>query len=267
MRTFFNYIFISFLALLSLSSCRDEIILDLNTIGAIPVIEANISNDSVPFRVRVTTTTDYYSLNIPFVSSALVLISGSDGTNDTLAYDTAGYYVSKSIHPCKVGETYTLTVSYDGKTYTASEMCRPQNPVDSVKTIFTPKRGFLPEGYYLWEWTTERPGLGDHYLWNIYRNDTLLNDDFYLINDDEIVDGQEFAFDFFFKFNKNDSILFEQQSISKNLYNFLNNVQNQGNRDGSPFSAPPSNIAGNISNNALGFFSVRNIIRRKLVAQ
>lgn len=255
------------ISLLWLSSCRDEIILNLNTTGPIPVIEGNISNDSVPFKIRVTTTADYYSLVIPAVTDAEVLITGSDGSKDTLLHDSAGYYVSKRINPCKIGHTYTLSVKYKGKTYTATEQCRPQDPVDSLKVLFMPKRGFLPEGYYLWEWARERPGIGDCYQWNIFRNDTLLNDDFYFTNDDQLVDGQYLSSDFFFRFRLNDSIVFEQISISRQLFNFLNAIQNQTNRDGSPFSAPPSNIAGNMSNGAMGYFAVKNIIRKKLVVK
>lgn len=260
-------ILFSFSVMIFMSSCRDEIILNLNTTGPIPVIEANISNDSVPFKVKVTTTANYYSLSIPFVSDAQVIIKGSDGINDTLVHDSAGYYLSKAIHPCKVGHTYTLTVNYKGKTYSAAEVCRPQEPIDSLKTIFTPKRGFLPEGYYLWEWARERPGIGDCYQWNIFRNDTLLNDNFYFLNDDQLVDGQYLSSDFFFPFKLNDRITFEQISISRQLFNFLTAIQNQTNRDGSPFSAPPSNIGGNMSNGAMGYFAVKNIIRKKLVAK
>lgn len=250
--------------MVAFSSCRDEIILDLNTVGPIPVIEGNISNDSIPFKVRVTTTADYYSLEIPKVTDAQVVIKGSNGSIDTLYHDSAGYYETKYIRPCKVGVSYTLEVLYKGKIYTATETCRPQDPIDSVKMIYTPKRAFLPAAYYIWEWAQERPGIGDCYQWNIYRNDTLLNEDFYFLNDDQLVDGQYLSSDFFFPFQKGDSMVLEQLSISRGIYNYLNSVQNQTNRDGSPFSAPPSNLTGNISNGAMGYFSVKNIQRRSL---
>jgi hypothetical protein len=267
MTRFIKNITLSILAVAALSSCRDEIILNLDTMGAIPVIEANISNDSVPFKIRVTTTADYYTLEVPFVSSAFVTISSSDGIVDTLQHDSGGYYVAKSIHPCKPGLSYTLNVNYKGKNYSATEKCNLQNPIDSLKTIFAPKRNFFPEGYYLWEYTTEKPGLGDCYQWNIYRNDTLLTDNFYYLNDDQFVDGNDLAVDYLFPFKLNDKIKFEQMAISRQLYNFLTSVQNQTNRDGSPFSSAPSNIAGNLSNGAMGYFAVRNTIRKQLVAK
>ena len=254
--------------MVTLVSCRDEVILNLNTVGPVPVIEGDISNDSVPFQIRMTTSVEYYSQKVPNVEDAFVTITGSDGLNDTLFPlhgQDAGFYRSNQVHPCKVGHAYTLRVKWQGKEFTATETCRPQEPIDSLKALYTPKRLFFPEGYYLWEWARERPGKGDCYLWNIYRNDTLLNKDFYFINDDEYVDGQYLYSDFFFLFRLNDRVRFEQMAISRQLYNFLTSVQNQVNRDGSPFSSPPSNIAGNLSNGALGYFSVRNIIRKKLV--
>ena len=125
----------------------------------------------------------------------------------------------------------------------------------------------MPEGYYVWEYTAERPGIGDCYQWNLYRNDTLLTDNFYYLNDDQLVDGNYLAIDYLFPFKLNDKIKFEQMTVSRQLYNFLSAVQNQTNRDGSPFSSAPSNIAGNISNGAMGYFAVRNVIRKQLVAK
>lgn len=266
---FYKNIFLAIMATVAISSCRDEVILDLNTVGPVVVIEGKISNDSVPFMVRVTTTADYYSLAIPFVTNAFVTINGSDGSKDTLYHDTAGYYYSDYINPCKVGVSYTLSVTYKGKTYTATETCLPQNPVDSVKVIYQPKKGFLPAGYYLWEYTTEKPGRGDCYQWDLYQNDTNVFDDFYYLSDDQVLEesGQKIVSDFQYPFRLGDSIVFDQFAISRQFYNFLTAVQSQTSRDGSPFSASPSNIGGNISNGAMGYFAVRNVIRKKLVAK
>ncbi len=271
----FKNLFLLLLALVALSSCRDEVILKLNNSAPAVVIEGNISNDSVPFSVKITTTSDYYSMNIPIVKDAFVTISGSDGTKDTLVYDE-GYklYLPKQlptylIHPCKVGFSYTLNVIYKGKTYSATETCLPQNPIDSLKTLNMPKRGFFPAGYYLYEWTREKPGKGDCYLWNLYQNDTMLTKDFYYLEDDQYLEenGQYLTTDFQFPFHLNDKIILEQMAISRQFSNFLTAIQSQASRDGSPFSAPPSNIAGNISNGGMGYFAVRNIIRKRLVAK
>lgn len=269
MTKIYQNIFIFIMAIAALSSCRDEVLLNLNTVGAIPVIEAKISNDSVPFTVRVTTTADYYSLTIPVVTDAAVTIRGSDGSKDTLYYDTMGFYNTRTINPCKTGISYTLNVKYKGKTYSATETCLAQYPVDSVKALYMPKRGFLAAGYYLWEWTREKPGRGDCYQWNIYQNDTLLTNNYYYLADDQFLEegGQYLSSDFQFLHRLGDNLIFEQMAISRQFYNFLYAIQGQTSRDGSPFSASPSNIGGNISNGALGYFAVRNMIRKKLVVK
>ena len=162
MNKWIKNIFMALAGVLVLSACRDEVILDLNTTGAVLVVEGKISNVTERFQVKLTTTADYYSLDIPTVKDAQVTISGSDGLMDTLYLDSAGglfntgIFSSKHFDSCKVGVSYTLKVVYKGATYTASEVCRPQNPVDSLKTIFTPKRSFFPEAYYLWEWSQAR---------------------------------------------------------------------------------------------------------------
>ncbi len=269
MNWLFKNIGIAFIAVIALPACRDEVILNLNTVGAIVVIEGKISNDSIPFKVRVTTTADYYSLDIPIVTNAFVTINGNDGSKDTLHHDSDGYYFSNYINPCKVGVSYTLNVVYKGKAYNATETCLPQNPIDSVKTIYQPKKGFFPAGYYLWEYTTEKPGKGDCYQWDLYQNDTSVFDRFYYLSDDQFLDGngQYIASDFKYPFRLGDSIIFEQFAISRQFYNFLTEINNQGSRNGSPFSGHPANIGGNISNGALGYFAVRNVIRKRLVVK
>ncbi|MFM9946006.1 MAG: DUF4249 domain-containing protein [Bacteroidia bacterium] len=272
---FYKNIFIAVLSIISFSSCRDEVILKLNTVGPVLVIDGKISNDSVPFTVRITSTTDYYSLEIPVVKTAFVTISGSNGTIDTLVFnENSGNYQSNPkspnfIRPCLVGVSYTLNVTYNGKTFAATETCLFQNPVDSVKVIYQPKKGFFPAGYYLWEYTTEKPGKGDCYQWDLYQNDTNVFEDFYYLADDQFLEdnGQQLESDFQYPFRLGDSIIFDQFAISRRYYNFLTNIQSQTNRDGSPFSAPPTNVKGNISNGALGYFAVRNVIRKKLLAK
>lgn len=260
---------LALLTLTGLGSCRDEVILDLNTVGPKLVVEGKIDTDTVPFKIRLTTTADYYSTIIPVVTDAFVTIYGSDGSKDTLHYDTAGYYISKKVNPCKVGVDYTLSVDYKGAKYTSTERCLPQNPVDSVRMIYAPRRAFLEEGYYLWEFTTEKPGKGDCYQWELYQNDTSVFDDFYYIADDNFLQesGQYIIQDFQHTFRIGDTVVFEQYAISRQYYNFLQAISQQVNRDGSPFSAPPSNIGGNISNSALGYFAVRNLIRKHLVVK
>ena len=72
-------------------------------------------------KIKLSTTTGYFSNTIPTVSGATVFITNSSSQVFTFTEDgTAGTYKCYNFIPV-VGENYTLTVIYLGETYTSSE--------------------------------------------------------------------------------------------------------------------------------------------------
>lgn len=260
-----HYIFI-FASLLVFSACEKVIYPDLSNGKTLVVIQSRISTDSAPWMVKLTYTQDYFAAASPkAVSGAIVTIADNMGFLDTLYESTndslKGHYFSKNYNQCIPGNVYTLTVLADGKTYTATEPCPVQKPIDSLTYEFRKRSAFIPEGYYITEHAQENEGPGDYYLWEIYRNDTLINDFGYFLNDDAFVNGNYIEATFPFPFSLNDSIRLDQFAITKQWYNYLISVQNESQKSGSPFDTPPANPVSNVSGGAIGYFAVVNLQR------
>jgi hypothetical protein len=260
-----TFVYIFMILALGLSACEKVIYPDLSNGKTLLVIESRISTDSVPWRVKLSLTQDYFSTATPpAANGAVVSITDDLGNSIALVEDTGGYYKSAAIQQCVVGRRYTLNVSYKGTNYSASESCLFQEPIDSITYKFRPKQAFIPAGFYITEHAKEKEGAGDYYLWEIYKNDTLINDFGYFINDDAFVNGNYIVAEFPFNFKLYDSIRVDQFAISKQWYNFLITVESESRKSGTPFDTPPANAVSNIKGGALGYFAVLNLERRSL---
>lgn len=258
-------VYILLIMAVAFSACEKVIYPDLSNGKTLLVIEGRISTDSVPWRVKLSLTQDYFSTTRPpAATGAVVSIIDDLGNSITLLEDTGGLYKSASVHKCIVGRRYTLNVAYKGTNYTASETCLFQEPIDSITYEYRKKQAFIPAGYYITEHAREKEGAGDYYLWEIYKNDTLINDFGYFINDDAFVNGNYIVAQFPFNFKLYDSIQVDQFAISKQWYNFLSTVQTEAGKSGTPFDTPPANAVSNIKGGGIGYFAVLNLQRRRL---
>ena len=110
---------------LSFISCEKVIDVGLATGKTRLVVEASINwyanTSGNEQKIKLSTTTGYFSNTIPTVSGATVFITNSTSQVFTFTEDgTAGTYKCYNFIPV-VGENYTLTVIYLGETYTSSE--------------------------------------------------------------------------------------------------------------------------------------------------
>ncbi|MCB0735239.1 MAG: DUF4249 domain-containing protein [Bacteroidetes bacterium] len=284
MKQVLKYILILPVIAVLFSACEQIVDLQVPESDPLLVVEAAISNDSVPFRVKLSLSQPYFNQDErTYVDDAQVIISGSNGTIDTLYHQDTGTYSTKTVRWCVVGETYTLSIRYKGKTYTSSEKCKFQEPIDFLMSFYLPdQNGFIEPGYYVFEKAGESEAVGDYYFWKIYRNDSLINEFGYLLDEDEFRETSFFNLNidpddplkdmdknilprpFPFKFDPNDHVRVEQYNISQGYYDFLNELQTQVSRSGAPFDPPPVNPNFNISNGAIGYFSVSNVSRDTL---
>ena len=85
------------------------------------VIESQITTVNDFWRVRLTLSQPYFDQDsADGLSSAVVTISGTNGSFVSLFHQDTGMFVSADSQRCMVGETYTLTVVYNGVTYVAA---------------------------------------------------------------------------------------------------------------------------------------------------
>jgi len=267
---------IVFLSLIFLA-CERNIDLNLPEEKPALVVEGEVSNENKAWEIKLSVSASYYSQNYLPVADAKVTISHG-AQIDTLFHSAEGIYKSKESKMGKVGETYFLTIHWQGNTYTAAEQLNNQLPLDTVSAFYLPKNnGIVNEGWYAFIGADEIQGIRnrDYYEWKVFINDTLYDGNGILIDTDEfrevgywnllidpndplaqqdqgilprpIADG----------FDEGDTIRIEQYAISRNYYDFLLglfNVKNAGGPFSSPASNPPTNLISNQT--VYGYFKV-----------
>ncbi len=242
----FKYIFL-FIILTGLVSCEDVVDMDLDTEEPRLVIDAGIEwekgTDGQRQTIKLTTTTDYYSSEIPPVSNAEVYVTNSNGVVfDFVETPGTGMYVCTGFVPV-IGETYTLTVTVDGETYTASEQLMSVPEITRIEQ--EDDAGFLSDEIEVTFYYQDNPEENNHYM-SKFETDFLIYPE-YDINDDKFTQGNE-MFDSFSHedLETGDRLDITFYGISERFDNYMSLILEA--TDGGSFSTPPANVRGNLIN-------------------
>lgn len=270
-----------------LTACEKIVNLEIPSEEPRLVVQSQITNEKDIWRVHLQLSQPYFQQGeATDISAANVTISSSLGDTVNLVYADTGLYVSQDSQQCIVGEEYTLTVEYNGQTYTGSEILPNGFPLDTMAAFFLPSNnGFIESGYYVFIKGQENPYQGDSYLWNFFKNDTMQETFGLLAENDEIglvsylnpfIDPDDplkgladniLPRPFPFQVEPGDTIRLEQFNVTPRYYDYLFDVQTQLSRSGSPFDPPPANASNNLSNGALGYFSVAHKVEEQIVVE
>jgi len=261
-------------------SCEDivEVKLSDNDIG-LYAVEAKITTDNNPYVLLYKSQLVTSNAEYPGVSGATVVISNNSKPNKSIVLhesaEIQGLYLPRqgSFYWGDPGEEYTLTITVDGVTISATEYLAPVEPIDSIQIRPSNRGDNLFLGIFTYG--NEPPGLGNFYKWDIYVNKRLLYpSDFLVIASDELVDGNYIeGFEIYTDFhdpneledrilNLGDTIQVKQNSIPMFAYNFYYQMFNQG-QTGGLFSVPPANIKSNFTSSdgrdVLGLFTASDV--------
>lgn len=269
------------IALLLLWGCTEKIDLKLDSSYARLVVEGDITTDTVPHQVKLTTTSSYfYNEPSPQVTGAALTIS--DGENSwPLAEIKPGLYQTSSDVFGLPNHTYKLQIllkePINGhSTYEASSLLRPIMKADSIRLKYHPEWG--KSGFYEVQCYVLDPPTTDFYMFDIYRNNTLLTD---TINKKTIVDDQLYNGNYtngigvgFLnqdradeRLRPGDIVTLRVASITSGYFKFLQAVQTEVGGQNPLFSGPPANIPGNVNNGAVGFFAAYSNTRASVVVK
>ncbi|MGD1842989.1 MAG: DUF4249 domain-containing protein [Thermonemataceae bacterium] len=250
MKSAYKVILFSLCGLLILTSCEDVIDVDLDQGEVLLAVDGVITDQPLPQRVRLTTTAPYFeNESAPVVTNATVVLTDSEGNTETLTNMGDGNYEIRTIQGI-VGNSYFLTINYEGETYEASTAIRPVPPIDSVLVEDDEIADEDEEGLYIFYYGQELPTENDHYRIKLYRDDELLNtpEDLIYIRD-EFVDGN-YIQDIQLNdepFQSGENVRVEFLSITEDNYEFYVELDNQIN-NGGLFANPPANVKTNIRN-------------------
>jgi hypothetical protein len=263
---------IPFTGVLFLFSCED--VMDVSFSGNSEkslVVEGVITTDTMSHMVALSLTGDFF--NKPekeMVSGAEVTISDGDTTFLLHEVSTGEYFTDSTVHG-EVGKTYTLDIRLsDSRQYTASDELRRCADIDSIGQSGNYNSYLDGYGYYVLFYAKEPQPLGDNYMYLVYIDNVLYSDTLSEIAfaSDEFVNGKDVRDFQVYRIREADipdtgaTVTLEMYSVTRNYYDFMSAMMLETVWKGSPWDGPPSNVNGNVSNGARGYFRASAVKRR-----
>ncbi len=285
-----TYIFSTLLfCVLLYTSCEDPIDVDSGFETSQLVVDAWVNNNVDETQIiSLSLSQDYFDNRLPdVITDANVSISTATESYAFLHTEGGKYSWTPDLGSRigEINETFTLTVNYEGETYTSTTRIDSVPEIDSIRFELEENMFGTREGLFAQVYARDLPGIGNTYWIKSYRNDTLLNKPQELnIAFDSTFDpgtnndGNTFIRPIRFAVNALDDdsrprnlrpgnkVGCEIHSISNEAFNFLKIVQEQTtNGDNAIFSLPIANSRGNIFDSSgkrvLGVFNVAAISR------
>jgi hypothetical protein len=247
-----------------LNGCEDVVTIDLKTDTPKLVIEASINwykgTTGQEQKIKLTTTTNYYSSEIPKVSGATVSITNS--TNTTFYFtevSDTGIYTCFNFIPI-INEHYTLTIINNGNIYTAAETLKSVTPISEI--IQNNEGGFTGKKIEIKTYYTDPANETNYYLYK-YNYSNQVRQNIYADEDTFFQGNKFFSVSRSDDLKIGDEITITHYGVSKPYYNYMNVlISVAGSTGGSPFQSPPATVRGNVINTTnpnnypLGYFSI-----------
>jgi hypothetical protein len=248
-------------------SCTKVVEVDLETAEPKLVIDASIDwvkgTTGNEQKIKLSTTTGYYSETFPTVSGADIVITNS--ANIVFRFiesSNAGEYICSSFQPA-IDETYTLKVVLNGETYTATETCIGVPNIES-NIAQDNGGGFGGDQVEITYYYQDNGNEENHYLHRILSPVSTYPD--YKAKDDEKSQGnlmQEYFSDEDLK--AGDLVNIRLYGISKRYYDYFRKLLAASGANNGPFQTAPGSVRGNIINEthfenfAYGYFRLSEV--------
>lgn len=265
------------LGIFFLTACEKEVPIELNDQKtARMVVEGRITNEKKAHAIRLTKTLSYFNSEpapVPETAEVYILEEETETRIDlSFVDDSLGYFETPVLRG-EVGMNYSLFINDNGESFKATAYLDTVTKMDSINYLYE-YINYFEQGFYKLRMSAfEPPPLGDVYMFNIYKNDTLFNDrlvetpyqDDFLFNDTYLANielmwmpQEEVTLD-------TNTIRIEMLSISQEEYDYNNTFLNETYGNGSVFSGPPANIQSNLKNTSggidgLGFFGASSVV-------
>ncbi len=275
----FKLLFSFFIVILLFSSCQEVVQVDLETGKPKLVVEASINwqkgTSGALQKIKLTTTSSYYSNVTPVVNGASVVITSGSNSYNFIETIGTGEYVCTNFVPV-LNQSYTLTINYGGENYTATETLKP---VAQILQVIQENNGGLSGNDIRLRTTFLDPANEENYYLIYYSFSNRPKPTYYVI-DDLFFNGNPY-FSITFggpdseKLKAGDVVKVTHYGISKQYNNFMDILlANSGNGGGAgPFSTAPATVRGNIKNNTneadfpFGYFSLSEADSRSYTVQ
>jgi hypothetical protein len=240
-------------------SCEKTITPNLDAATSQIVIQGNVTDTEGPYTVTINKSVGFYADNTyPAVSGAVVTISDDMGTTDILTETSAGTYQTHTLQG-QSGHTYTLSVTSNDITYTASSTMPVAVQLDSITLNHTSGSGDKRiEAIANFQ---DPAGIKNYYQFEEYINGQLFTKNFYIF-DDRLSDGKYIANTLRTDsawINKGDLLKVNMYCIDENVHTYFSQLIQSGGSGAFNTTASPANPTSNISNGAFGYFSAHTV--------
>jgi len=266
-----------------LTSCTKVINIDLNSTNPNIVIDAEVTDQPGSYSVNLTQTVNFSDNNtFPAINGASVIISDNAGNSNTLTESVlgSGNYVTSNLQGIE-GRTYYLSVTNNGKNYTATSTMpygvaldsviadtnsshggggfgghggggtTPSVPSVTVKAMFTDPKG-IANYYRLIEYVNRVPNYNTIAIISDVGQDGTQITETVVRRDTSIHLG--------------DTVNVVLESIDANVYEYYRTLKQVSRTQTGINVTVPGNPTTNLSNNALGFFSAYAVRSKYVVA-
>jgi hypothetical protein len=249
---------ISTLIITFLSSCEKVIDLELKDSEPVVVIYGDINDQTDNQYVRISRTYSFTEPNkFNAVTGARVIVTTQAGSVINYSEITPGVYQSPKFRG-RTGVSYTLDVTVDGKKFTAISTMPQKVILDSLN--FREVSFFGKNSLHLVANFLDPKDIQNQYRYVLSVKSKVVED---VVSEDRFNDGNTVANTIYHELNDlepGDDIELDLQCIDRNVYRYYYAFgQNLG--EGGPPVAP-ANPPSNISNGALGIFSVHTSSKR-----
>jgi hypothetical protein len=255
----------------SIFSCEDVVNVELETAKPKLVIDAVINwqkgTTGNEQKIKLSTTTSFYSDQIPAATGATVTITNTSSPLAVLyVFDeigATGEYVCTTFDPL-LNEEYQLTIVYNGQTFTSIAPLFPTPEIESTKQTLIPSFG--PDEIYKVEFFFQDNGAEDNFYLVGVKNRNIAFPEYGVLSDEFFQGNQMFGLYIDPDLKKEDVLQLSVQGISEKYSNYMTKLLSiSGGTGGSPFATPPATLRGNIVNQTnpneypLGYFHLSEI--------
>ncbi|SHO59650.1 DUF4249 family protein [Algoriphagus zhangzhouensis] len=264
--------YFSFLVLIALFSCQEEVDLPLATIDeAIPVIEGVWTDKDYYNEVKITLAKNYFDTTArPIISDAEVFVMTPERDmviKLTYYPETESYKSSDNQVVAEIGRTYELHVAWQDKYFVSSGTMLAPPILDSLTYEFKEERLFFDEGYFIKAYGKIPFEDDNYYRIRVIENDSLKNsrDDYLLFDDTFGLKFFEEGLELGYAFDEGDRVRMELFRMNRDVYNYFTELVGLLYNDGGLFSPPPQNPDNNIriqqgGGDVLGYFMVSPVL-------
>jgi hypothetical protein len=242
-----TYLFIIFSILFS---CEDVIDITLNEADPRLVVEASIdwfkNTSGNEQSIKLSLSAPFFDESTPPANGASIQITDTNNNTFNFIEDgTTGIYRNTDFIPV-IDEAYTLTINYNGDTYSATENLKSVVQIDFIEQ--NNEGGFSGEDIELKAFYTDPANIDNYYFFEFITEISVVPD--LDVFDDTFTDGNQ-IFGFFSEedLKAGDEVTIRNYGISEQFYEFMFVLLQQGSDDGGgPFETQPATVRGNCIN-------------------